>query len=244
MAAFLFQGENMNCRVLLAGLTPIFLCACSFTPAFPTSTPTLLPTSTATDAPPPTLASTATPVQLSLQVTDELVNCRFGPGIVYVLVNELSEGQFARVLGRNDASTWWYIRDPGNPNGFCWISANVTEVNGDADALPVIHPAGTSVTGISLTVEPNRKVVGCTQFPQTFFFEAQITANGPALVNWQWEASTGVTSDLRTLIFDEAGTKVINEYYQVGAPNDYWVKLHILSPNLLIEQANFRVSCS
>ena len=53
-----------------------------------------------------------------------------------------------------------------------------------------------------------------------------------------------MTSDVRTLIFDEAGTKVINEYYQVGGPNDYWVKLHILSPNMLTEQADFHISCA
>jgi len=160
------------------------------------------------------------------------------------MVNEYSRGQPARVLGRNDTSTWWYIRDPRNPDGFCWISADVTELKGDVDALPVVHPPAPSVTEMVLIVEPNRKVVACTQFPQTFFFEAQITTNGPVQVNWQWEASTGVSSDIGTLIFDEAGTKAINEFYQVGSPNDYWVKLHILSPNVLTEQADFRVSCS
>lgn len=220
--------------------------ACNGFTAAPVVTPAFSPqnTLTKTITPAPSRVPSTTPVQLSLRVTDELVNCRYGPGTVYVLVNEFREGQPARVLGRNDASTWWYIRDPGNPQGFCWISSKVTKVDGDPTSLPVVQAPVTSVTGMSLIVEPNRMVVACTQFPQTFFFEAQITANGPALVNWQWEASTGVTSDVRTLFFDEAGTKVINEYYQVGAPNDYWVKLHILRPNELTEQANFRVSCT
>ena len=231
-------------RLWLAGLTSVFLCACNLSPAPATPTATFVPTVAATNTPVPTLNPTATPVELSLRVTDELVNCRFGPGTVYALINELREGESARVLGRNDTSTWRYIRDPGNPRGFCWISAIVTEVNGDVTALPILEPPRARVTDMTLTVEPNRVVVACTQFPQTFFFETEITANGPVLVNWQWEASTGVLSDVGTIIFDEAGTKVINEYYQVGGPNDYWVKLHILSPNVLTEQANFRVTCS
>jgi hypothetical protein len=234
----------MKRRVLLAGLISIVLCACNPPVASPTPGPTFMPTVRPGNTSVPTLRPTGTPVELSLRVTDELVNCRFGPGILYGLVNEYSQGQSARVLGRNDTSTWWYIRDPGNPNGFCWISADVTEVKGDVDALPVVHPAAATVTEMVLIVEPKRMVVACTQFPQTFFFEAQITTNGPVLVHWQWEASTGVSSDIGTLIFDEAGTKAINEFYQVGSPNDYWVKLHILSPNVLTEQAAFRVSCS
>ncbi len=236
----------MNCRVLLAGLISLILCACNLSaPVVPIPTDTLMPpTVMAGNTMTPTLTRTATPVQLVLRVTDELVNCRFGPSVLYELVNELRREQSARVIGRNDTSTWWYVRDPGNPNGYCWLSADVTEIDGDGDTLPVVHPAATTVTGATLIVEPNRAVVACTQFPQTFFFEAEITVNGPTLVNWRWEASTGALSDVGTIAFNEAGTKVINEFYQVGGPNDYWVKLHILNPNVLTEQANFRVSCT
>lgn len=236
----------MKRRVLLAGLISVVLCACNLPLASTshTPTPTFRPTGRPTNTSLPTLRSTARPVELSLRVTVELVNCRFGPGVLYGMVNEYREGQPARILGRNDTATWWYIRDPRNPDGFCWISADVTEVKGDVEALPVVQPPAPTVTKMVLIVEPNRKVVSCTQFPQTFFFEAQITANGPVEVTWQWEASTGVASDIGTLIFDEAGTKAINEFYQVGGPNDYWVKLHILSPNVLTRQANFHISCA
>lgn len=233
----------MKRRILVAGLLSVCLGGCNTAPASPLPTTTGQPLIVATLTPTTTRIPTATPVQLTLRVVDRLVNCRYGPGLVYELMDELAEGQSARVLGRNGASTWWYIRDPGNPNGFCWVSSSVTEISGDAGSLPVIQAPATRVTGLRLVVEPNRIVVDCSRFPQTFFFEAQIDANGPLLANWQWEASTGVISDLRTLIFDEAGTQVINEYYQVGGPNDYWVKLHILSPNEISDQVNFRASC-
>lgn len=233
----------MNQSILFAGLIPILLYACNLESASPTATTTALPALTLESTSMPTKVPSPTPVEFTLHVTDKLVNCRYGPSTLYELVNELDQESFARVVGRNDTSTWWYIRDPGNPNGHCWISARVAEIIGEGDRLPVIQPPLTYVTKLNLVAEPNRIVVDCSQFHQTFLFEADVTANGPALVTWQWEASTGVTSDLRTLLFDEAGTKVINEYYQVGGPNDYWVKLHILSPKAMTSQVNFRASC-
>ena len=225
---------------LLAGLFSALLMACTATPAVApiAATVTLNPTST------PTVIPTATQAEVTLRVKDELINCRLGPGTSYGPVNELSQGQSARVVGRNDASTWWYIRDPGNPGGFCWVSAEVTETQGAVNELPVAQPSLVTVTDVSLRVEPSRIVVSCDQFPQTVFFEAQITTNGPALMTWQWEASTGAVSDVGTLVFEEAGTQVINEFYPVNAPNEYWVKLHILTPNDMVRQVNFPVSCT
>ncbi len=218
-----------------------FLSACAVkTPppsATPEPTPTVAPTASIVPSPTP-------PKQVNLRVTDSLINCRFGPGTVYELINELPAGQTARVAGRNESSTWWYIRDPGNPNGFCWVSTDVTELDGAAEELPVMQAPAVTVTKAALRAEPDRIVVGCNQFPQTIFLEAEITANGPAYVAWKWEASTGVSSEPTVLVFEETGTQVINDYYQVGAPNNYWIKLHILAPNQLTRQVNIPVSCS
>lgn len=221
----------------------MLLMACNITT---TPVPVAIHTPTATISPASTPSSTptATPLRVNLTVKDTLVNCRFGPGVRYELINELSQGESARVAGRNELSTWWYIRDPGNPNGFCWISADVTEIYGAADQLPVIQSPVTTVTNVSLRVEPIRIVVNCNQFPQTVFLEAEVTANGPAYVTWRWEASTGVSSTDTILVFDEAGTQLINDYYQIGAPNDYWVRLRITEPNEWIEDVKFIVICT
>ncbi|MBI5952590.1 MAG: SH3 domain-containing protein [Chloroflexi bacterium] len=230
----------MNCRVLFTGLVSVFLSACAGTTPVPTATATA--TLFATPVPLPTF--TATPVQLDLRVTGELVNCRYGPGTVYELVNELEQGESARVVGRNDAFSWWYIRDPGNPNGYCWVSAGVTELLGTATQLPVAPAPPVSVTNATLRAEPDRIVVGCSQFPQTIFLEAEITTDGPTFVTWKWEASTGVSSEKAIMVFEGAGTQVINDYYQIGAPNDYWIRLHVLEPTELIRQVNVPVSCA
>jgi hypothetical protein len=234
----------MKRRILFTGFIPFLLAACvvAATPA-PTVTPTAT-LSPPTSSPTPTLAFTATPVEIDLRVTSELINCRFGPGTVYELMNELHKGQSARVVGRNELSTWWYIRDPGNPNGLCWVSANVTETQGTTEELPVVQSPVPTVTKASLRAEPNRIVVDCDKFPQTIFLEAEVTTNGPTFVTWRWETSTGVSSENVILVFEQAGMQVINDYYQIGTPSEYWVKLHITAPNEIIQQVNVPVSCT
>ena len=232
----------MNCRVLLTGLVSAFLAGCAITTQQPTATitPVVMPSATFTLEPPPT----STPLNVTLTVKESLINCRFGPGTVYELINELKEGESARVIGRSETSAWWYIRDPGNPDGTCWVSANVTEIKGSAEELPIMQPPAAAVTKVNLLVEPSHIVVNCEQFPQTIFLEAEITTNGPAFVTWRWEASTGAVSNDSTLVFKESGTQLLNDYYQLGEPNDYWIRLHVLAPNEWSEQVNIPVSCT
>jgi len=231
----------MKRLVLLIGLI-ITLTGCAGQstppPAPETDTPTqVIPT--------PTLPlPTPTPVEISVQVTAELANCRFGPATVYLNLNEIRNGRNLTAIGRNDAATWWLVEDPINPGGFCWVSSDVTDEQGDTSLLPVIAAPFVTITKAELRVEPNRIVVSCSDFPQTVFFEAAITANGPTLFTWQWEASTGAVSDVGTLIFDQAGTQFINEFYQINSPNEYWVKLKIMMPNEMVEQVTFPVSCN
>jgi hypothetical protein len=192
----------------------------------------------------PPVALTPTPVEIPVVVTAELINCRIGPSTVFEMVTEVRNGRTLTAVGRNDTSTWWYVENPINPGGYCWVSADVTDELGDTSQLPIAQGSLVTVTDVALRVEPSRIVVTCDQFPQTVFFEASITTNGPTLFTWRWEASTGAISDVGTLIFEEAGTQVINEFYQVNAPNEYWVKLVILTPNERVEQVNFPVSCT
>lgn len=232
----------MKRRVLLTGLVSVLLAACAFTAPEPTITPAptaiIIPTST------PAIIPTATLVRVTLTVKDTLINCRYGPGTGYALINELSQDESARVIGRDASLNWWYIRDPGNPNGFCWVSASVAETQGAVEELPVVQAPVTNVTKTNLRAEPDRIVVGCDQFPQTIFLEAEVTTDGPAYVTWRWEASTGATSDNVILVFEKAEKQVINDYYQIGTPNDYWVKLHITTPSEIIVQVNIPVSCT
>lgn len=227
-------------RILFQGIVLFFLSACAAAATMPQPpSPTFF-----YYTPAPTFTPSPTPARAEVRVTEEAVNCRFGPGTVYELVNELRRGQSARAVGRNQTFSWWYIRDPGNPNGFCWVSANVTEIQGDTEKLPIQPAPFVTVTKAALRGEPARIVVACDQFPQTIFLEAEITANGPTFVTWKWEASTGVSSQEAVMVFERAGTRVINDYYQVGAPNEYWIKLHILAPNQITREVKIPVTCA
>lgn len=230
---------------LLTGLLSFILMACSSSSA--TSLPATIPP-TSTNVPVvPTVTSipfTPTPVAVTLRVINELINCRFGPGMVYQLVNEFPLGQTLRAVGRNESFTWWYVQDPGNPGGFCWVSAEVTQPQSPTSDMQIAQPPFVTITNVDLRVEPTRIVVGCNQFPQTVFFEAQITANGPTLLKWKWEISTGVSSNEGALVYEESGTQIINEYYQINAPGDYWVKLVIIAPNEVTSQVTFPVTCT
>jgi SH3-like domain-containing protein len=231
-------------RSIFTGFFSITLVACTFTTPPPTATP--VPTATFTFVPTfmPTLIRTSTPAPVTLIVKDKLINCRFGPGVTYELINEFSQGESAQVVGKDESSSWWYVSDPGNPKGHCWVSADVTEAHGAVEEVPVLQSPVTTVISASLRIEPDRIVVSCHQFPQTIFLEAKVTSNGPTYVTWRWEASTGVSSNDTVMVFEQAGTQIINDYYQIGAPNDYWIKLHIVAPNELIETVNFPVSCT
>jgi hypothetical protein len=85
--------------------------------------------------------------------------------------------------------------------------------------------------------------VGCAAFPQTVDVYAQITANGPTIVTWRWETSTGDVSDEETLLFESEGTKEVRNILTVWNANDYWVDLHVLIPNDRAGGAIFKVTC-
>jgi hypothetical protein len=232
----------MKRLVLFMGLLiAVVGCTARNTPPPPvlTAVPSTQAVPTLTPDPP-----TPVPVEIQVEVTAELANCRFGPGVVYMTLNEIKNGRTLIAVGRDTTSTWWQVEDPINPGGFCWVSSEVTDEEGDTSLLPIVPAPFVTVTKVELRVEPNRISVSCNNFPQTVFFEAAITTNGPTLLTWQWEASTGVTSDVGTIIFEQSGTQVINEFYRINAPNEYWVKLKILSPNEIVEQVSFPVSCT
>ncbi|MCC7117177.1 MAG: SH3 domain-containing protein [Anaerolineales bacterium] len=232
-------------RALQTGLILIFLTACnSATPPPPTSTLTLAPTATQPPTPTVTPLPTATPLILNLKILQPVVNCRSGPGVVFELINELKEGQVVRAVGRDVNSDWWYIQDPGRPNGFCWVAASVSQAEGETSRLPIRQAPGTRLLSLTLSVEPQYMEVNCYQFPQTFFFKAEVAADGPLIAQWQWEARDDGIIETGSLAFEQAGTKILNQYFQVNAAGDYWVQLNFLSPTPLNERINFQVRCS
>jgi hypothetical protein len=110
----------------------------TLTPTFTPELPTLSPTVTLT--PIPLFTSTSMLPLISVSVA---TNCRAGPGIVYDRVGALLVGEVAEVLGRNDTANYWYIRNPNQSNGFCWLWGEYATLTGNFAALPVFTPPPT-----------------------------------------------------------------------------------------------------
>jgi hypothetical protein len=215
-------------------------------PATPTpvfSTPTLLPIETLLVIDTPTRVPTATPGIVLAAPVNQPVNCRFGPGISYAVIGALIVGRQAEVIGKSADGAWWFVRNPSDPSTNCWLSADFVRVTGNAEALPVVGPPEIGVSGIRVRVEPVVMNVGCAAFPQTVGVTAQITTNGPTLVTWRWETSTGEVSAEETLLFESEGTKEVQRLLTVWSANDYWINLHVLKPNDRFGGANFKITC-
>ncbi len=99
------------------------------------ATATVAPVSAATETPDPALLVTPSPTPCEALVTANTVaNVRVGPGTAYDIVGALSQGATARIAGRNDANTWWYIEYTGGVGGHAWIAGSVTT----AACLPAV----------------------------------------------------------------------------------------------------------
>lgn len=118
-----------------------------------TNTPLISPTFTeapATETPIFTNTPIFTATSSNPMITASMpTNCRTGTGTNYPRVGSLVVGQVAEVIGRNSSSTWWYIANPSNPGGFCWIWGETTSVTGNASALQVMTPPPPPVTSTS-----------------------------------------------------------------------------------------------
>ena len=210
-----------------------------------TDTPTVeaLPsfTPTPTNSPVPTIAATpSVPV-----VTPNAVNvsCRFGPDVAYDSVSVLTFGSSTQVAGRSADSAWWYVHDPANPSGFCWIFSGVVTIAGPTGGIPVVAPPAAIVTGVTAGVQIPA-TIACGG-PNPVEFSGKITTNGEATVKYQWEITgdkTNTTSP-ETLEFSDAGTQDVPSpgAYNVDC-GKYTVTLHVLSPNDISAKKSFKIA--
>jgi len=192
----------------------------------------------------PTTAPTSTPSVFLASPKDQPVNCRFGPATSYTIVGALIVGRRAEIIGRNEDSSWWYVRNPSDPSTSCWLSAEFVVTIGDVQSLPVVKALENTVTGISVSIEPPVLNVACDALPQTVSIVARISASGPATVIWHWSSSAGVVSPDKQILFEAGDTKTVQDYYQVFRISDYIVEVQTTLPNIMTGQASFKVVCT
>lgn len=209
------------------------------------STPTQIPIATLLARPTPTFPPTAiiTPRLTLASPRNGPVNCRYGPSTAYAVIGGLEVGDQAEVVGKNIDVTWWYTKNPSNPSIYCWLAADLVDVVGATEALPVVPVPPAQVTTIAITVDPPSLNVSCEGFPQYVTVNVILTTNGPTTVKFQWETSEDEVFSADPLLFLEASSNGSFLYYKVKSAKDYWFQVHILSPNDTTERLTYRSTC-
>jgi hypothetical protein len=105
-----------------------------------TVTPSLTLTPTETETPTP--AYTFTPAVPLIRVSTD-TNCRSGPGKVYDYNGALLTGQSAEIFGRDTTGKYLYIRNPDDPNRYCWVWNEYATFSGNIAFLPIFTPPPT-----------------------------------------------------------------------------------------------------
>lgn len=112
-----------------------------------TDTPISLPTSTQVSIQTtPTLKTEALLISANLDT-----NCREGPDTVFPVIGHFQRGQTSEVQGSNASQTWWYIKNPDNPEGYCWVWGETTSVEGNTNEVAIITPPPLPPLGIDFT---------------------------------------------------------------------------------------------
>ncbi len=215
------------------------------TPSATQPPPTETPTQTAlpTDTPLPTFTSTPTvPIVFPKDVA---VNCRYGPGTVWVVLSGLSVGQSAQIIGRSADFNWWYVVDPLNGSKNCWVAGSVVNTAGNLSPIPVVETPKASVTKVTVKIDPTTiSVPGCIGPIPASKITGTIETNGPATVKWYFETQQGGVMPNQMTEFDAFGSKDITvEYTPPLTAGTYWVRLIVTSPNSIQAEITYKIEC-
>ena len=94
-------------------------------------------------AAPPRQAATPTLPPLRIEVYNEDVNVRAGPGTNYDLVGRMIKGQWGEIIGRSPDSRWLKIIYIGGPDNSGWVFKDLVRVVGDIPPMPTLLPPPT-----------------------------------------------------------------------------------------------------
>lgn len=114
--------------------------------------------------------------------------------------------------------------------------------------FPVTVRIKVATVGFAVTrVQTNLANVNPNTCPYTYGVDINITTNAAGKVSYSLERSTGEVSNIKTLDFTSAGTKLVEfDWTNLGvggAKTDYWLKVNIGTPNNQTWTNNFSVTC-
>jgi len=159
----------------------------------PTATPTLTPSPLPTATPLPTMTLTPTPSTPHISVSVN-TNCRTGPGDAYDRVGALLVGETAEVLARDPYGLFWYIPNPDNPGGKCWVWGQYATITGETSSLPVFTPPPTPTPAPAFVIKNVELFTSCVG--DAFYIEVSNTGQVP------WQSYRVDVTDLDTSATD------------------------------------------
>lgn len=196
-------------------------------PAAPTDTmgPSSTPEPTATETLTPTATLTATP-EVPLVYVSENTNCRFGPGAVYDLLALLMSGEESEVVAKDPTENYWYIRNPDQPDSFCWLWGKYATPEGDTESLPVFTPPPTPTLGFDYKVSYVKMLGPCSGAYGLMYRIDNIGAF--TLESWRTTATDhtgGTTPEERKLDFfgEYSGCVPVNKQVNLTPGESYYV---------------------
>ncbi len=130
----------------------------------------------------------------------QVTNCRAGPGSSYDWLGALNVGQQAEVFGKDPSNSSWYIRNPDNQNGFCWIYGSFATITGNSSLVPVFTPMPTPTpakTATWTTPPMDFNVIYKEMDPCTGQYYARFDLYNNSSVTWQ-SFQTIVTDTMTT----------------------------------------------
>lgn len=211
----------------------------------PVIEPSLLPTfaiSTLTPVPTETLPPTATSTpEVPIAWPKNLgVNCRFGPGQEWEVVNTIPTGTVAEIRGRTVNTAWWYVSNPMKfDDSFCWVAYDVVDTAGNLNTIRIVEPPVASVTVV--TVDAAEVTFTACGDSNQVTLNGTVTANGPGTVSYRWEVDgvgQEITAD-ETLHFSHSGTQTVTGAVFLSECGDYTAVLRVTEPNDILAQKTF-----
>ncbi len=215
-----------------------------------TEIPAAIPTETSSPTP------TATPCT-PIVTASTTANIRSGPDTVYNAIGSLPENGVAKIAGRNDANTWWYIEFAGGVGGYAWIAGSVVTASCVPDVVQVVAapptPQPTATEKVTLPPPvagtPDLVADGMQWWPnpgkknQPMSIQVKVTNNGSApagqfTVVWlsnqtepgcSWTVSGLGVGESKDLDCEFTYT------YQPAATSTFWITLVVDSNNEIAE---------
>ena len=128
-------------------------------------------------------------------------NCRSGPGTTYEWLGALNPGQEVEIFGKDPSGSSFYIKNPTNQSGFCWIWITFATVTGDTAAVPVYTPMPTPTPAKTSTpttppIDFNVSYSEIFLCGVVYYMEFNITNTGSLI----WQSYSSVVTDNTTSV--------------------------------------------